>query len=175
MLMHSAALADPLNELTRELKKISQKRKKVDADHEEMPRIEFIGSLYYDEEMGVYIPGENIDSMLVGPAKKLRLGTAFKSAVFVTEDLPLIYDGPRTPDELWQDKRFRFRKAVKVQTNRLVRTRPQFLNWSLKVPITILDGAEIDADQVLEVAHIAGERIGLGDWRPRFGRFTVEQ
>ncbi len=173
MLMHSATTVDPLHPLTRELKKVSAKRKKVDADHEEMARIEFIAGLYFDEELGPFIPAANIDSMMVEAAKKLRLGKQFSASVFTVNDVPLKYDGPRTVEELYADDRFKHRCMVRVTTNRIMRTRPQFYNWELSVPIMLIEGAEIDKAQIIEVAEIAAERIGLGDWRPRFGRFTV--
>ncbi len=46
MLMHNVdELANPMSELCKAMKKITGKRKKVDADHEELARLEFVGSL----------------------------------------------------------------------------------------------------------------------------------
>jgi hypothetical protein len=32
----------------------------------------------------------------------------------------------------------------------------------------------VNQSEVLELLRIAGEQVGLGDWRPKFGRFDVE-
>jgi hypothetical protein len=33
----------------------------------------------------------------------------------------------------------------------------------------------IEEDEVLELFKVAGFRIGIGDWRPRYGRFSVRR
>ena len=45
-LMHNGQLSDPLNEWTKAKKKITDKKKKTDADHEEVSRLEWMGGLY---------------------------------------------------------------------------------------------------------------------------------
>ena len=55
------------------MKEISSKRKKVDADIEEMAKIEFCGSLYMAKE-GPVIPGMMVEAAVRGGAKKTREG-----------------------------------------------------------------------------------------------------
>ena len=71
MLMHNGQTADPLNHWSKSMKQVSGKRKKTDADYEELAKIEFFAALYIDKT-GPIIPSANIDSMLVNAAKKLR-------------------------------------------------------------------------------------------------------
>jgi hypothetical protein len=33
----------------------------------------------------------------------------------------------------------------------------------------------LNESDVLDLLRLGGEQIGLGDWRPKFGRFVVEQ
>jgi len=64
---------------------------------------------------------------------------------------------------------------------RVTRTRPLVpIGWKCKIPIK-LDPDLIDKDTFRRIAEIAGQHVGLGDWRPgapkvsgTFGRFVVE-
>ena len=60
--------------------------------------------------------------------------------------------------------------------NRVTRTRPYFKDWAVDAE-GMFDPAVISVDELREIAQTAGTMIGLGDWRPRFGRFeaTVEK
>lgn len=177
LLMHNAQLSDPLNVHTQALKTVSKKRIKTDDDHLEMGRLKFMGSLYWDEESGPYIPGANIHACLIEAAKMTRQGPAAKRGIVIPDEVnPLAYTGPREPDALWADKNFRSRLSVKVTTSRVMRTRPQFRQWAVEAD-ALLDVTQIDLGTITQIASTAGLMIGLGDYRPRFGRFdaTVTQ
>jgi len=60
LLMHADVFADPLNPLTKQHKSLTGKRKKTDDDHEAIARSEWRGGMYFDDDMGPYIPGVNI-------------------------------------------------------------------------------------------------------------------
>ena len=174
MLMHSAALSDPLSPAAKEFKKISGKRSKTEDDHLEMARLEFLSSLYYDNDLGVYIPGENIFATLLGGAKKKKLGVKFKEAVIIDSPINvLVYDGPDDKNDLFEDKNFVNRSSVKVGQARIMRTRPQFASgWTTEFTGELQTDI-LDFDDLKEIAAIAGNQIGLGDWRPMHGRFEV--
>ncbi|MFF4848783.1 hypothetical protein [Streptomyces sp. NPDC001194] len=172
LLMHNAQLSDPLNPHARAMKSASAKRKKTDADHEDMARLEFLGGLYYDPDAGPFVPGDNIQRCLVDAAKLTRSGRQVTRGVFISTDInPVAYRGPRDPAELWLDENFRHRKSVKVGMSRVMRTRPMFQQWAVEADGE-LDETELNLEELQEIADAAGTRIGLGDWRPRFGRFT---
>lgn len=171
MLHHSAALADPLNRFSREISRIAGKRGKTEADHEEIARLEFLGGLYLHGGQPV-LTGEMLEGALVEAAKKRRLGNQARVGIFCDGMFPLQYDGPREPLALWAEERFRFRVPVRVQRNRVMRTRPIFRDWRADVEISF-DPGILNERSVREIAEVAGQVAGLGDWRPRFGRFTV--
>lgn len=174
LLMHNGELADPLNPWSKKLKECTGKRKKSDEDHEKIAEIEFKGGLYYDEKIGPYIPGHMLDAALKNGAKKHRLGTIFDSCVSVTADMyPLIYTGPRTPDALWTDKRFVDRRTCGVQTARVIRTRPRFDSWELKFQIRVIP-CEVNPDDIQKAVINAGIYGALGDFRPKFGAFDLQ-
>lgn len=173
LLMHSARLANPLDTTVKALKAISSKRAKTDDDHIEMARLEYAGSLYINADLGPYIPGENIERCLVDGGKITKKGTAITRALFIKTDInPLLYRGPRDVDGLWLDENFRHVASVKVQQNRVMRTRPMFQTWTVEAE-GVLDTSILAEDELCSIAETAGNMIGLGDYRPRFGRFTV--
>ena len=173
MLVHNGQTADPLNKWAKAMKAVSGKRKKTDADYEEMSRIEFLAGLYMGKD-GPVIPARNVDSMLVNAAKKNREGPLAKSGVFCPRDANMDYDGPRTAEELFADERFRHVAIVRIQMARIARTRPVFADWSATVAVQIEDTV-VNPKQVDDWFHIAGTQIGLGDWRPQHGRFSVKR
>lgn len=171
LLMHNGQLADPLNKWSKAIKEISGKRKKVDADLEEMARLEYFGGLYLKNGEPC-IPGEVWEATLVSGAKKSKAGQQAKAAILVSEDVPVLYQGPRTPDALWADERFRLRAAAKVGPSRVMRTRPMFPEWSCDLEVHYLPDL-LNGKDIVQFAQAAGVQVGICDWRPRFGRFMV--
>ena len=178
ILLHSARTVNPLDPITKELKKVTGKRKKTDEDHEAMARIEFEAALYHDDVLGPYIPAENVERCLRDAGVFTKNGKNVTRAVIVMDDkIPLIYPGadgrkgPREVEELWQGK-FYDQRPVKVGTARLIRTRPRFADWSIEFTVQ-LDESVLDADVFEAIVEKAGSAIGLGDFRPRFGRFSA--
>ena len=172
MLVHNGQTADPLNKWAKAMKAISGKRKKTDSDFEELARLEFMAGLYMGES-GPIIPAANIDSMVVNAARKNREGKLAQSGAFCMKNAVMEYDGPRTADELWQDDRFRHVAIVRVQSARIARTRPVFNEWTATVEISYEDSV-VNKAQLDSWLHIAGTQVGLGDWRPQHGRFSVQ-
>jgi len=171
--MHNGQLADPLNKWVKLIKQISSKRKKTDADYEEMAHLEFMASLYLNET-GPILPANLIEATILGGAKKSKEGQASKSACFCLEHAKLEYEGPRTANELWKDENFHFSSIVRVGQARVSRMRPIFKEWSAVVSINIEDTL-INPARISEWLTAAGSQVGLCDWRPQYGRFTSER
>jgi len=161
-----------MNALTKELKRLTGKRDKTDADQEEIARLEWHGSLYLDKSEPC-IPGEVLEATFNSAAKKRRKGQQVKAGLYCDGFFPLQYNGPRKPDELWQLEEFRLTCGVRVQRNRVMRTRPIFRDWALSFTVTFND-ALLNPTDITDLLTYAGENIGLCDWRPKFGRFTLE-
>lgn len=173
MLMHNGRLADPLDPATKALKAVTGKRTKTDEDHEAVARVEHAGSLYFDPDVGPFIPADNIWRTLYDAAKKTKQGPGVKEGLIIISEVnPLVYPGPRTVDGLWADKNFVFRKTVRNQQARVARTRPIFQQWKVAAE-GVLDEGAMNLDDLRVIAERAGSIIGLGDWRPRFGRFAA--
>lgn len=176
LLMHNARLADPLDSATKALASVTGKRKKTDADIEEIARLEFMGSLYLNGDNEPVIPARLIYGCLAGrgsSSRKLKEGPLAKAGLFVVGNFPLEYDGPKNPDELWKDQRFRSRVNARVGTATIMRTRPIFEEWGVEIEIQ-LNPTIVNRERVIEWLELSGEQVGIGDWRPQHGRFTVE-
>ena len=171
LLTHNGQMADPTNKFAKALKQISGKRAKTDADYEKMAEIEFKASLYMSAS-GPVLPSFVVDAVLVAAAKKSRDGNDAKAGLFCAENATLRYDGPRTADELWADESFRYMAIVRVGTARVARCRPVFNNWTAVVKVSV-ETSVVNPARVDDWMAIAGTQIGVGDWRPKFGRFQA--
>ncbi len=179
LLMHNERLADPLDPYTRWLAELTGKRKKTERDHEEIARREFLGGGYWSVDEGPKgkhaeptIPTWNVIRCLQAGATRFKLGKhVVRGIIPKTEETPLLYDGPRDADELWKSGLFHSRKGVGVGQNRVIRTRPCFGEWRVECDLE-LDLTILDPDTVSYIAASAGRYEGLGDARPRFGRFA---
>jgi len=173
LLMHNQELANPLNEFTRAIKKISGKRIKVDADNEEMSKLEWHGGLYtFDGK--IIIPGRVIEAMIREAAKKERKGKDVQSGL-LCEDAILKYEGPKTIEELWSGGKHINRMMVVVKGSRILRTRPQFDKWSADLKLQF-DEHLLNEEDLLKYFTVAGQWIGLLDGRNiKFGRFSTEK
>ena len=173
LMMHSERLANPFDGLTKQFKAITGKRKKTEDDLLEMARLEWIGGLYHDDDAGVHIPGYNVLACLISGGKIHKLGTAIKRAALVLEDKPALqFDGPKDQTALFADKRFVDMRSVKVGTSKVMRCRPIFRTWGLTFTV-MFDENTLQRDDIARCLESAGAMVGLGDYRPRFGRFTV--
>lgn len=182
-LMHSNQTCNPLNKYAKAMKAITGKRKKTDEDHEELSKIEWEAGLYYTPEIGPYIPSINVEGMLRDAAKKLKKGTDIKQSCRVYPlEIPLGYNGPRDLDGLKKiafsgDKvngeDFFDMRAVGVNQSSVMRTRPRFNKWWLEFEI-IVDDTIFNIDDVIQILAIAGSKIGLSDYRPRYGTFEFK-
>lgn len=174
LLMHNARLANPLDEFARKMKDVTKKKQKTDTDLLELARLEFLGSLYFDPTAGPYVPAANILRSLLDAAKKSRSGPKVKEGVWILGNInPLAYQGPRTVDALWADESFRHFASARVGMQRVQRCRPVFHDWSV-VFDGELDPEIISVDELRGITETAGYRLGLGDWRPTFGRFEAQ-
>lgn len=144
-----------------------------------MARLEFMGSLYINDGVPV-IPGQLLKAALAGRGSAARMEKEGKAAgvgIFCDTCYVLEYDGPKDPKALWKDERFRFRVGVRVGQATVMRTRPIFEDWAIEGDL-LFNSEFVDKDRVVHWLELAGNAVGLGDWRPSkggpYGRFEVE-
>jgi hypothetical protein len=173
LLMHNAQLADPTSKWTQELAALTKAKNKTLEQHIAIRRVEWYGGLYLDDDNRPAIPGENLVSMLVLAARKVKKGKQFQAGVVEAEPwFTLEHEGPADLADLYADPAFSDYRSVVVSGRRIMRCRARFFPWKLKVSV-LFDPQLINSGDVAAALVTAGECIGLGDRRPQFGRFTV--
>jgi len=170
LLQHRYRFADELEE--------SAKKRSGKKDYSE----EWKTSLYYDDAIGIYQPSSHIEGALIKAATsflipgrgKKSYKDLFKSAVFVSpEYIPHGLKG--SPDQLKAEQKLQIdRRLVRVNNSGVERLRPMLKNWSLEFCIDIQDD-QISVDTVKQILEHAGRYIGIGDYRPKYGRFTISK
>jgi hypothetical protein len=176
MLMHNGRLVDPLDDYTKALAKVTGKRGKTEEDHIEMSDIEWEAGLYWRDDLGTCMPSDNIFAMILAAAKKFKQGPKC-IGIQVEDDAQIVFKDSKKLDKLKKNPDCRFRKAVKVGTSKVMRTRPKLpAGWTSTIVLE-LDCSELDVEDLEKYMEVGGKRIGLGDWRPQkygsFGKFEV--
>jgi hypothetical protein len=173
LLMHSIASQDIANPTAKTFKALSKKRNKTDSDLLELRRLEWAMGLY-TKGGKVIIPGEVIEATMKEAGKKFKLGKEVSKAIRCVDDPELQYpDKKLSLSDLYEKDGYAFSTSVRVEKSRVNRTRPRFDDWSITTEI-LYDESRLDRGQVVDILNEAGSYVGFCDWRPRFGRFSVE-
>lgn len=178
LLMHNPRMVDPEFEISREIKVLTAKRKKTDEDLKAVARLEWYGGLYTDGMNGKEVivqPTSKLRKCLINTAKASRLGKAVeRSLSFSDLNVPLIYDGPASKDELFKLPHFHSRLSVGIGQKRVMRVRPQFNTWGMVVSGFFVEDAGISFDELDRIVSLAGIIEGIGDNRVNgYGRFEA--
>lgn len=112
--------------------------------------------------------------MFVDGARHKRKGRAATAGLEVLAPAMLRYDGPEDLPTMWKDPEFRKRAGVRVRDTKTMSARTRFASWSAELTTAYLP-LVLDRDEVVEFFRIAGALVGIGDWRPKFRKFTVEE
>ncbi len=174
LLMHDIKLADPDDDIVKQIKAITDKRKKTEQDRREIERLEWFGGLVLDNGSPAVKTGA-VRKCFINAGKISKQGKQIERALaFQGLFAPLQYDGPQDVMDLWNVQSFRSKLSVGIGNKRVLRMRPQFVKWSVSVPGLILEDV-IDLDSFTRIAERAGLAEGLGDNRANgYGRFDVQ-
>lgn len=126
--------------------------------------------LYTTPEGEIYQPSEHIYQSMVKASTDFKFEgkksykDLIQSRILIEpEAIPLISE-----EEYEIDTR-----PVVIQRARVLKWRPKFNKWNLQFTLTILDDENISVPVAKEILEKAGATKGIGDYRPRFGRFMV--
>ncbi len=170
MLMHNGQLANPLNPITKMMKAATGTRNKTDADYEQLGNLEYQGSLYLNKDMMPVIPAHMLGAFVHAGAKKFKQGKDALAGILVEDDAVISYaGGPMTIEELIDSPDHRLTVGVKVGQSKVMRTRPLFKDVAFTFTVEF-DPELINGEDIRKWVSAACLRVGLGDWRPRYGR-----
>jgi hypothetical protein len=144
------------------------------AKNSKAKKTDDIESYVYRTESGeLAIPGEYLRGSIIHAAKfrqdprspRKSAMDLFKAAIVVTT--PLASLGVADWDYL--DKR-----RVMIQRNGINRVRPAMrAGWKARFDLMVLLPEYVDPNALRETIESAGRLIGIGDFRPTFGRFGI--
>jgi len=137
---------------------------------------------YATAEGMIYQPATHFEGAMVKAAVNFKVvgkrGKTYKdlfsASVFVLPDQ--IPHNITVPDELGTDgdqPLYLDVRPVVVNRARVIRIRPAFSpGWILEFDIEVIDD-QIHPELVHDILTLAGKTVGIGDFRPKFGRFEV--
>jgi hypothetical protein len=179
LICHNGQTADPRNYYSKKMKEISSKRKKTDADYEQMAKIEWLAGVYVSKRRFI-LPSHVVEAAVLAGAKKSRNGPQAKSGLYFTEDAVLSFHGMPEGEitlpvleEMFDSDEFTLTAGVKVGMSKVMRTRPIFRGWQASIKFDA-DKDVLNAEDLLPILQDTGGLVGIGDWRPKYGRFNVE-
>jgi hypothetical protein len=129
--------------------------------------------VYRDDDGNLAIPGEYLRMAIIGAAKfrqdprspRKSAMDLFKAAVISIT--PLASLGTKEWD--YEDRR-----RVVIQRSAITRTRPAMkAGWKAVFDLQVNIPEYVDPNVLRETIEVAGRLIGLGDFRPTFGRFGI--
>lgn len=183
-------MIDPRNDIVRELKRLNHQYKEAarkknneeqcDKIADEIDRLKWIGSAYWKDGIGFYIPGDNIAKCLRDGAAKSKKGKDVQAAVIVDDvEIPVggIPKRQKLKDYYSHTSEFVLRCPIRIPPKTGARVMADKCiiptGWELTFAITFEE--DIISKQSLEEAmDEAGTLVGIGGWRPKFGRFKAE-
>ena len=190
LLTHNGWLVDPRNVFTKEIDAAqkSLKKNRSDAAFEALANCEWLGGLYtktpikfvrennqvdVTEDAEICVTGDMICRSIIKSAGRKEV-TAFKAGVIVDGMFSLTVGGKVAKVKtLFKNPAHYFTVAAKIGQSKIMRTRPRFDDWSANIEVAYI--AELVSKRDVQDALVrSGSIVGIGDWRPRFGRFAVE-
>lgn len=134
--------------------------------------------VYRNDDGHICIPGEYLRGAIIGASKfrqdprspRKSAMDLFKAAIIpLTALTPILVGGK--PTDKWE---YEHACRVQVQRNGVTRVRPAFKQgWTAAFDLMVNIPQYIDRDLLQDVLVDAGRLIGLADFRPTYGRFSV--
>ena len=159
----------------RQLVKRTTASKRTEAETNRIAQLETELSIYWDDGQPI-LPAANIRAAIEKGARTLkdgprvRRGLTVDSVAFHSDDYPA---GASIAEIV---EATRFVSPVKVGRSTVMRTRALFKSWRADITIKAMDDM-VDAAALKRWFTIAGNMIGIGDWRPdcsgSHGKFDV--
>lgn len=180
LLLNNPQTVDPFNKYSKAMKSITAKRTgKTEDDLLELGNIEVESKLYFDDELGVYVPSRWLTEAICTAAfGTVKIGRdKMRGGIFSTEDkVQLTYKGSnkvKTKADIVKNSDFRIRMGLPQGKVRICKDFPIFHGWSFETSVEY-DDSIIDEASLRRVVEHTSKYVGYGDFRPTFGRALAE-
>jgi len=127
-------------------------------------------SLYRTDNGEIYSPADHLIGAMVKSGSNFKLKgkqtfkDVMKAGVFINP-LQIVHLNQAYVTD---------RRPVVIQRARIMKPRARMDEWSLKFELVCIDD-RANARDIQDVLEYAGTYVGIGDYRPRYGRFEVTE
>ena len=180
LLQNNPQTVDPFNHYAKAKKAITDKRTaKTDDDLLELGNIETESKLYFDDELGVYVPSNWMtEAIICAGFSVAKIGRAkMRGGLFATEPkIKLKYRGMakvKTITDVVMNPEFRHRMLLPQKGVRVPKDAPIFHDWSFETMVEF-DDTVVDLGSLRRIVERSAKYGGFGDFRPTFGRADAE-
>jgi hypothetical protein len=180
LLMNNPQTVDRFNSYTRAMARINAKKtRRTDDDYHELYDLEVRAKLYFDDEVGVYVPSTWMLSNIAANAfRTVKVSKQnIRASVFMASGrFPLEYEGKnlvKTADDIVGNPQFRKKLILPQGQVRIAKAAPIFHKWKFVADVEF-DEKMIDPNDLKYVIEYGAKYNGFGDFRPTFGRATAE-
>ena len=180
LLQNNPQTVDPFNRYSKAKKAITNKRTaKTDDDLIELGNLETESKIYFDDEIGVYVPATwlteaiNVTAFAVAKIGKAKM----RGGLFATEPKVKLHyrdmGKVKTITDVVMNPAFRHRMLLKQGQVRVPKDAPIYHDWSFQTVIEF-DDTVLDFGSLKRIVERAALYGGFGDFRPTFGRAKAE-
>jgi len=180
LLQNNPQTVDPFNHFAKAKKAITNKRTaKTDDDLIELGNLETESKIYFDDEIGVYVPATWITEAIICTGFSVaKIGRAkMRGGLFATDPkIKLRYRGMnkvKTITDVVMNPEFRHRMLLKQGQVRVPKDAPIFHDWSFETMVEF-DDTVVDLGSLRRIVERSAKYGGFGDFRPTFGRADAE-
>ena len=196
LLLHSSAGMNPKNQVNKTIEPIKNRKGKAKTEYvlASMEKADWLNSGVWGTEGRCYLQGEDfifegysnpavpteyLIRSVQEAAKASKMGKQVSQSVTPADDelIFLDYEGTKDASEMWEDPYGRFVdcRSVRIGTSKIMRNRVRIPSGYTGAASLLIDTSLIDIDSVKNFIIDAGRRIGIGDFRVKFGKFKVLQ
>ena len=181
ILINNPQTVDRFNVYSKSMALINRKgTRRTDEDYLELRKLEIKAKLYFDDEMGVYIPATWVTAAIQKIShKQAKIAKAdIRGSVFSAEvsnkiklnyrDMKLV----KTMDDVVGNPNFHKLLLLKQGQVKIAKNFPIFHDWSFSGELEF-DDTTVDGSTLEGLLKYASRYGGFGDFRPTFGRATA--
>lgn len=180
LLQNNPQTVDRFNRFSKRMAAINAKKtRRTDDDYLELRDIEIESKVYFDDDLGVYVPSSWVAEAVATSAFKVaKISRAdIRGAMFTTEDkIKLAHrdeDKIKSIEDIVKNPVFRQMLTLPQGQVRVVKAFPIFHGWSFETTLEF-DDKIIDPDSLSRILEHTCRYGGFGDFRPKFGRAVGE-
>ena len=131
-------------------------------------------SLYKLSDGTIYQPAEHIEGALRQAAKDFRIPGKRTRTYSVLVQAQVEVEPRAIPHKIQSWVTDARSVVLSATRGRIMRYRPRFDEWELDFRLIVND-EQIPTEVIKEILDHAGNHEGIGDYRPKYGRFKVEK